>query len=345
MIAALTIAAVETCPVQATLVVHDARRLVILVALYLVTRGFDPEGADRVQLLDAVVQLLEYEHATGVDLRELVRDLGASESGTEQEAFYAGDDLPGESEASGGGGVVNQGVEDETVEEAAEVLDDAEIASEDDLGSKRAGLDETELGEADLDRVEVDEGGVHEGEVNEMEADGVEGVGGDGVEVHEREMQNVEADVVAVDKDEVAQGGRCVVDRGDGLAVKSSDTVLEYLRDIGLEMCEVVKNDLNNLVGLLPAPVAKQVRRAAGTTGNIAVKVVVPVAEQAERYTRVVRRAAMKSAKQLVVHVKRVMPKVARGLGHVVSKTREGVSEAFRMVLKSEAETETTESE
>ncbi|CAN0180024.1 unnamed protein product, partial [Scytosiphon promiscuus] len=51
-------------------------------------RGFDVEGADRLQLLDAVMQLLDYEYATGENLREMeyIPDDGSAAAAAETAA-------------------------------------------------------------------------------------------------------------------------------------------------------------------------------------------------------------------------------------------------------------------
>lgn len=63
---------------------------------------------------------------------------------------------------------------------------------------------------------------------------------------------------------------------------------------------------------------------------DTAVKVVGPALKQAERYTRSLRREAVKSAGQLAIRVKEdFAPKAASGVASLFSKAKRGLSEAI----------------
>lgn len=257
-------------------------------------RGFDVEGADRLQLLDAVMQLLDYEYATGENLREMeyIPDDGSAAAAAETaaadleaaaanaaaaalaakaEAAVSGGAATGTGRGAAGGGDVNMG-----------------------FGMEEAGQDEGEpagYGEDDA-----------------------------GDEIARQVLEEASSSSCAV-------GGK-----GDeaAAAVLDESSLLGYVHNLTAEVLRTIGRDMNSLVGMLPAPVAKPIRQAAGFVGDTATRFVGPGLQQAERYTRGLRRGAGKTAGKAALALKdEVLPRVGRGIKAAASKAKRRVEDAI----------------
>lgn len=249
-------------------------------------RGFDPEGADRLQLIDAVMQLLDYEFATGEDLREM--DYNPDYGSAEEAAETAAAEL----------------------EYAAEAAAAAALAADEEAAAAAIAAEAVEGGEGDGDaQADFDFGGV---------GDEIDGTLGSIADEYEEEG-NAAAREVLLEAE------------GESDADPDESTVLGYAQSLGLEVLRTMKRDLNSVVGLLPASVAKPIREVAAIVEDTAVRIVVPTLEQAERYTRGLRREAGKAAGRAAVRVRDdVYPMVARGVASAAGKARRCLVDAVR---------------
>lgn len=256
-------------------------------------RGFDPEGAERAELVEATLQLLEYEQATGIDLRSVMYD---------PSGLY---------DAEG-----DQG--------AWEALSEEGTGKEEEEEGPTTGLSEVET---------PDDGGQQGGN------DGATGSTSDEPRVVAGGPAGVDGGGVPGD-DATCGDDRCEIPMEPGTGNQEEEqagyrsfTLWAYAKDLGVEMLVTVRDDLNALVGLLPAPMAKPIRQAAAAACGTAKRVVVPVASQAERYTRGLRREAARSAGKLAVHLRdEVCPRVARGLAGALGKAKRSLVETVRRV-------------
>lgn len=107
-------------------------------------------------------------------------------------------------------------------------------------------------------------------------------------------------------------------------------TLLGYAHNLATEVLRTMRRDMNYLVGLLPAPVAKPIREAAAFVGDTASRFVTPALRQAERYTRGLRRGAGKAAGKAALALKdNVLPSVGRGAKAAASKAKRRVGDAI----------------
>lgn len=175
------------------------------------------------ELIDAVMQLLEYEYATGENLREM--DFNPYTETQEEEEMSA--EASSQAEA--------------TAEYVAHEQGAAEAATSD-FNSGESGLSAAASPDRTVDN--------HGGETGATEVEDLTGFGG-------VEAESVEEAVMGDAM--VEAGGQ---DAGEGALerIQSADTVLGYAQELGMEVLKTMKRDLNAVVGLLPEPVAKPIR-------------------------------------------------------------------------------------
>lgn len=285
------------------------------------------------QLVEAVVQLLDYEHATGVDLREMMYDPDDLYDQAAQSEEQENREPKGEDEGDNGA----EQSETEAIADSGVVADAKESENEDEF---LAGVEIRELannGRGDITHGVSEDiaGGRAECEEAQIREDSGPFVGGEDVELSERpDGWNVVVDDAVTHDDTGCNDNMCALREHD---IKPPGTLMEYAQDLGAEVLRTMKNDLNALVGLLPDPVSKLLREVATLAYDTAVNVVVPVAKQAERYTRGLRRGAVSSTGKLFMHMKEeVCPKVAREFGRTLANARRSLSDTVRRVRGNE---------
>ncbi|CAN0180090.1 unnamed protein product, partial [Scytosiphon promiscuus] len=118
-------------------------------------------------------------------------------------------------------------------------------------------------------------------------------------------------------------------DKRDATTLDESSLV-GYVHSLGAEVLRTIARDMNSLVGMLPAPVAKPIRQAAAFVGDTATRFVGPGLRQAELLTRGLRRGAGKAAGKAATAVKEeVLPRAGRGIKAAASKAKRRVEEAI----------------
>lgn len=252
------------------------------IVLLLHCRGFDPEGADRLQLLDAVMQLLDYEATTGEDLREMeyIPDYDAMLAAEKAAAEKAKLELE-EAAAKAQAGEASHEAEKATIVDAeGEVLPGSDVRNPgEEVISSPYGTTE---GKDDLDGEQAAQNmePLEEATTGVMEGTGdVEGL--------EQELDQI----------------------------LGTSTLLGFVKDLGVEVLSTMKRDLNAIVGMLPGPVAKPIREVAAAVEDTAVRFVVPAIEQAERYTRGLRRGIKAAAGKVALRLRdEVCPRVGRNV-------------------------------
>lgn len=272
------------------------------------------EGADRLQLLDAVMQLLDYEYATGENLREMeyIPDDGSAAAAAETAAA--------------------------DLETAAANAAAAALAAETEAAALAAAAGE-QVGE---DAVEAEASFGYGGAAKDLEAGGA-----DGEENMASPGFNADADDGG---DEIAREvigessaspsashSSCAVGDGDGggeseVAELEFDesTVVGFAHSLITEVLRTMRRDMNYLVGMLPAPLAKPIRDTAAFVGHTASRFVAPALGQAERYTRGLRRGAGKAAAKGALALKEdILPRVAKGAKAAASKAKGRLAEAL----------------
>ncbi|CBN76997.1 hypothetical protein Esi_0024_0181 [Ectocarpus siliculosus] len=263
-------------------------------------RGFDPDGADRLQLLDAVMQLLDYEYATGEDLREMeyLPDDGSAAAAAETAAA----DLAAAAAPAAAAALAAEA-------EAAALAAAAGTGRE-------AGLEE-EHGAAGREDGDADSpAGVESG-----------GAGNDGGEASD---DAIAREVIEECTSSSVASSCPVGGRGEEVAAHDESTLLGYAHGLATEVLRTMRRDLNSLVGMLPEPVERPVREAAAFVGNTATRFVGPAVQKAERYTRGLRRGAGKTAGKAVVALKdEVLPRVWTGVSRAASNAKRRVEDAI----------------
>ncbi|CAM9816296.1 unnamed protein product [Ectocarpus fasciculatus] len=266
-------------------------------------RGFDPDGADRLQLLDAVMQLLDYEYATGEDLREMeyIPDDGSAAAAAETAAA----DLEAAAAAAAAAALAAEA-------EAAALAAAAGTGGA--AGLEEHGAAGREDGDADS-LADVESGGL--GNDEEEWSDDA------GDEIAREVVEECTSSPVSSC---CAVGGGC----GEEVAAYDESTLLGYAHSLAAEVLRTMRRDLNSLVGMLPEPVERPVREAATFVGNTATRVVGPAVQKAERYTRGLRRGAGKTAGKAVVALKdEVLPRVWTGVSLAASNAKRRVGDAI----------------
>lgn len=130
----------------------------------------------------------------------------------------------------------------------------------------------------------------------------------------ERAAQNMEP------IEEVTAGGMEGTGEGEELKqqldqITGTSSLLGFVKDLGAEVLSTMKRDLNAIVGMLPGPVAKPIREVAAAVEDTAVKFAVPAIEQAERYTRGLRRGIKAAAGKAALRLRNeVCPMVGRNV-------------------------------
>lgn len=259
-------------------------------------RGFDAQGADRPQLLDAVMQLLDYEEATGEDLREMdyIPDDGSAAAAAEAAAA--------ELEAAAAAAA------------AAAMAAETEAAAATGARGRERGGDTTSAEE--FEEMEAVDGGSSASSRSKKKADKGRAASGEASEGWDQ-------------------------DSSAGSDLMDQSTVLGFAHNLGAEVLSTMKRDLNAVVGLLPAPVAKPIRDVAGVVGDITGRFAFPALKQAERYSRVLRKQAGRYTKVLRRHAGKAIgkaavrvkedygPRMARGMGTLLSKGKRRLGEAL----------------
>eukprot|EP00752_Nemacystus_decipiens_P009140 g8163.t1 len=279
-------------------------------------RGFDVEGADRLQLLDAVMQLLDYEYATGENLREMeyIPDDGSAAAAAESAAA--------------------------DLEMAAANAAAAALAAENEAAA---------LAAAAGGRGGVDTGAAAEesGECGDAATDFEEGGGDDephtappGYDVGDDIAREVIEESSSSTSSSRAAGVGAGGARGDVTEFDES-TLLGYAQSLATEVLRTMRRDMNYLVGMLPAPVAKPIRDTATFVGDTASRFVAPALRQAERHTRGLRRGAGRAAWKGVLALKDdVLPRVAKGAKSAASEAKRRLGDALEARRKGDGEEE-----
>lgn len=97
--------------------------------------------------------------------------------------------------------------------------------------------------------------------------------------------------------------------------ITGTSTLLGFVKDLGVEVLSTMKRDLNTIVGMLPGPVAKPIREVAAAVEDTTVRFVVPAIEQAERYTRGLRRGIKAATGKVALRLRdEVCPSVGRNV-------------------------------
>ena len=245
------------------------------------------------------MELLEYEDATGNDLREVEYvpdyDSAAAEDKTvaESTAVELEQAVP---EVASGASVVDQEAE-ATITTTTMTGDESEARP--DSGERNVGEEEAWF--------QSSAGGEYEGS---------EGEGGRAIQ----------------DAQPPGEESACAMD-GAGMTemVEKLDqrTILGFVKGVGAEVLRTMKRDLNAIVGLLPGPVEKPIREVAAAVGDTAVRFVFPAMKQAERFTRGLRRGATAVAGKVALRLRDdVCPRVARGITATLGKVKRRVSQA-----------------
>lgn len=267
-------------------------------------RGFDPEGADRLQLLDAVMQLLDYEYATGEDLREMeyIPDDGSAAAAAETAAA----DL----EAAAANAA------------AAALAAEAEAAAVAAAAGAGGGTGLLE---------EHGAAGREDGHANSAAGVGSGGLGNDEEDGFDDAGDQIAREVMEECTSSSVSSSCPVGGRGQEVAAAYDEsTLLGYVHSLATEVLRTMRRDLNSLVGMLPEPVERPVRDAAAFVGNTATRFVGPAVQKAERYTRGLRRGAGKTAGKAVVALKdEVLPRVWAGVSLAASNAKRRVGDAI----------------
>lgn len=274
------------------------------------------EGADRLQLLDAVMQLLDYEYATGENLREMeyIPDDGSAAAAAETAAA----DLE---MAAANAAAAALAAETEAAALAAAAAggrggEDTGVAAEESDGYRYAATD-FESG-----------GGGGEAHTASPGYDDVDDDGGD--EIAREVIEESSSSSCA------AGGGGAA---GSEVAEFDESTLLGYAHSLITEVLRTMRRDMNYLVGMLPAPVAKPIRDTASFVGDTASRFVAPALRQAERHTRGLRRGAGKAAGRAALALKDdVLPKVAKGAKAAASKAKRRLGDALEARRKGDDE-------
>lgn len=226
-------------------------------------RGFDPVGADRMQLVDAVMQLLDYEDATGEDLREteyIPGDDGHPSAYEQTEAERAAQREQEAAEAAAIADALRRAAEQAQQQARAEEKTKLSSSS----AQQPQGSTDFEGGDADVtsdassnafpSSTVIGGGYFAKGAASIEEEEAEEGLSG-GTEAGSDDIQVPPGmhnfygnDANEGDVENVVAGG------------EPSETVLGYMHQLGSEVLRTMQRDLNALVGLLPAPVAKPIR-------------------------------------------------------------------------------------
>ncbi|CAN0054689.1 unnamed protein product, partial [Laminaria digitata] len=292
-------------------------------------RGFDPEGADRIVLLDAVMQLLDYEEATGEDLREMeyIPDddgsAAAAAAAAELEAAAATAATLAADEAAAAAAATAAAAAAEAAEavEAAGMEGGAGISSGDN-GCPTDGHSHFDEGGADGEAAipPVTSGAAAATPIAAVKAEAEE----------EALREVIEESSSSSSSGAGAGGGAWGEEEEEEEGVCSDDgSVVEYARNLLSEVLQTMKRDLNAVVGFLPAPVAKPIREVAAVASDTAVRFVGPALRQAERFTRGLRREAKNAAGRAAMRLKDdVGPWVARGIAAGFGKAKRRLGEA-----------------
>ncbi|CAN0423239.1 unnamed protein product, partial [Hapterophycus canaliculatus] len=276
-------------------------------------RGFDVEGADRIQLLDAVMQLLDYEYATGENLREMeyIPDDGSAAAAAETAAAdlemaaanAAAAALAAKAEAAAAAGAASGGA--------------AAGSGRGDQGARAAG----ESGEYGDARMGFDAGNAGQGQDEPLSPGCGDDDAGDQIA---REV---------IEEASSSSSSSCAVAAGGGkreAAVLDESSLLTYVHTLSAEVLRTIGRDMNSLVGMLPAPAAEAIRQGAAFVGDTATRFVGPGLRQAERYTRGLRRGAGKTAGKAALVLKdEVLPRAGRELKAAASRVKRRVEDAI----------------
>eukprot|EP00903_Cladosiphon_okamuranus_P013540 g12612.t1 len=274
-------------------------------------RGFDPEGADRLQLLDAVMQLLDYEYTTGENLREMeyIPDDGSAAAAAETAAA----DLEMAAANAAAAALAAE-------TEAAALAAAAGGQGGEDTGAAAEESSDYGYGDAAADfGAEGVDGGA------DTASPGYEGAG-----AADDDGDEIAREVI---KESTSSSASCEAGGGVGGDVADLDesTLVGYMHSLISEVLWTMRRDMNYLVGLLPAPVAKPIRDTAAFVGETASRFVAPALLQAERHTRGLRRGAGKAAGRAALALKDdVLPRVARGAKAAASKAKRRLGEVLK---------------
>lgn len=277
------------------------------------------EGADRLQLLDAVMQLLDYEYATGENLREMeyIPDDGSAAAAAETAAA----DLE---MAAANAAAAALAAETEAAALAAAA---GGRGGEEGTGAATEGSGGYGDAAADFE-AEGGDGGAHTASPGYDDF----GAADDGGDEIVREV---------IEESSSSSSASCAAGGGVGSEVADFDesTLLGYAHSLISEVLRTMRRDMNYLVGLLPAPVAKPIRDTAAFVGDTASRFVAPALRQAERHTRGLRRGAGKAAGRAALVLKDdVLPRVARGAKVAASKAKRRLGDALEARRKGDGE-------
>ncbi|CAM9502029.1 unnamed protein product [Choristocarpus tenellus] len=271
------------------------------LAEMVMARGFDPTGSDRPTLLDAVIEILEYEKAHGVDLREeyyvpevepMRKDGSMQEHGVGTTDEVAGSSGEG-GEEDRGSGVEVDGVRfiDDMVGTESELADQKDFA----LGTESAETVIAVPHDQEGGNDQVGDADVLSGGVTEKDDENADSAAREAILEGTEEAAAATASTIAPDSDVGPSPS------GNGIVVaRQTDTIIGYVLDIGEEILAQMRRDLVFLVDLLPEPVATPVKRATSFVADTVCSVGGPVLNSAERYTRGLRRGAGEVAGKVV---------------------------------------------
>ena len=276
------------------------------------------------------MQLLDYESATGEDLREMVYipdDDGSA-------AAAAAD---AELEAAANAAATAAALAADEAAAAAEA--EAEAAAQAEVGERaaaaRGGAAGTLSGDsgcaATNEHEHFDEGGAS-GEAEALPSSAAAATAAATAEAEQQALREVIEESSFSSSSSSSGGGG----EGEGWGAEGQPgglveqgSVVGYARDLLGEVLQTMKRDLNAVVGFLPAPVAKPIREVAAVASDTAVRFVAPALRQAERYTRGLRREAGHAAGRAALRLKNdVGPWIARGIASGFGKAKRRLGEA-----------------